>query len=448
MDYKLNNFRIQIAARILSITLNIFFIFYFYDVSELIAVALFAAILIIQVVYLIRFIDTWNRNVVSFLQGINYSDFSQNISISHLGKSFEELSLEMNKVLNNFKNARLEKEESLRYLETVIDHVGIGLISFNSKGDVELLNRAAKKILKIHHLKNLSSLDKIGSGLGRFLFQITPGTKSTFKFSDSGEIIQLSIFSTGFRMKNQDLKLISLYNIQPELEEKEIEAWQKLIRVLTHEIMNSITPISSLAATANNILKNTDSKNEINHDTITDINDALHTIQKRSDGLVNFVNKFRDISKIYKPNFQQVKLNELFYRIRLLVESISSNGRVNFSISILPENLEITADPDLIEHVLINLIKNSIQAITDSENGMIKLRAEINERGKAVIKIIDNGPGISEEIIDRVFVPFYSTKKEGSGIGLSISQSIIRAHNGSISVQSVPNEETVFTIIF
>jgi len=448
MDYKLNNFRIQIAARILSITLNIFFIFYFYDVSELIAVALFAAILIIQVVYLIRFIDTWNRNVVSFLQGINYSDFSQNISISHLGKSFEELSLEMNKVLNNFKNARLEKEESLRYLETVIDHVGIGLISFNSKGDVELLNRAAKKILKIHHLKNLSSLDKIGSGLGRFLFQITPGTKSTFKFSDSGEIIQLSIFSTGFRMKNQDLKLISLYNIQPELEEKEIEAWQKLIRVLTHEIMNSITPISSLAATANNILKNTDSKNEINHDTITDINDALHTIQKRSDGLVNFVNKFRDISKIYKPNFQQVKLNELFYRIRLLVESISSNGRINFSISILPENLEITADPDLIEHVLINLIKNSIQAITDSENGMIKLRAEINERGKAVIKIIDNGPGISEEIIDRVFVPFYSTKKEGSGIGLSISQSIIRAHNGSISVQSVPNEETVFTIIF
>ncbi len=448
MGYKLSNFRIQTTARILLITINIFFIFHFYNISEIILVVLFVATLIVQIIYLIKYIDISNRNVVSFLQGINYSDFSQNLSISNLGKSFEELSLEMNKVLNNFKNARLEKEESLRYLETVIDHVGIGLISFNSKGDVELLNRAAKKILKIHHLKNLSSLDKIGSGLGRFLFQITPGTKSTFKFSDSGEVIQLSIFSTGFRMKNQDLKLISLYNIQPELEEKEIEAWQKLIRVLTHEIMNSITPISSLAATANNILKNTDTKREISQDTITDINDALDTIQKRSDGLVNFVNKFRDISKIYKPNFQQVKISELFYRIRLLVESISSNGKINFSISIQPENLEITIDPDLIEHVLINLIKNSIQAIADSENGIIKLSAEINERGKAVIKIIDNGPGISEEIIDRVFVPFYSTKKEGSGIGLSISQSIIRAHNGSMSVQSTPNEETVFTIVF
>ncbi len=448
MGYKLSNFRIKITARVLLITLNIFLILYFFNVSEIVLVALFAATLIVQLFYLIRFIDTSNRNVVSFLQGINYSDFSQNISISNLGKSFEELSLEMNKVLNNFKNARLEKEESLRYLETVIDHVGIGLISFNAKGDVELLNRAAKKILKIHHLKNLSSLDRIGSGLGRFLFQITPGTKSTFKFSDSGEVIQLSIFSTGFRMKNQDLKLISLYNIQPELEEKEIEAWQKLIRVLTHEIMNSITPISSLAATANNMLKNTDNKIEINQDTIADINDALHTIQKRSDGLVNFVNKFRDISKIYKPNFQQVKLSELFYRIRLLVESISSNGNINFSISVHPENLEIMVDPDLIEHVLINLIKNSIQAIADSKKGTIKLTAEISERGKAVIKIIDNGPGISEEIIDRIFVPFYSTKKEGSGIGLSISQSIIRAHNGSISVQSIPHNETIFTIIF
>jgi nitrogen fixation/metabolism regulation signal transduction histidine kinase len=340
----------------------------------------------------------------------------------------------------------MEKEESLRYLETVIDHVGIGLISFNSKGDVELLNRAAKKILKIHHLRNLSSLDKIGSGLGRFLFQVVPGTKNTFKFSDNGEIVQLMVHGTEFRMKNQDFKLISLYNIQAELEEKEIEAWQKLIRVLTHEIMNSITPISSLAATANSILKNTDHKSEINLDTITDINDALNTIQKRSEGLVNFVNKFRDISKIYKPNIQSVKLGELFYRIRLLVESISSSGKINFAITIQPENLEIMVDPELLEHVLINLIKNSIQALGDSDNGIIKLSAEINERGKAVIKVTDNGPGISEEIIDRVFVPFYSTKKEGSGIGLSISQSIIRAHGGSIWVQSVPNSETIFII--
>jgi signal transduction histidine kinase len=350
----------------------------------------------------------------------------------------------MNKVLTNFKNARLEKEESLRYLETVVDHVGIGLISFNAKGEIGLLNRAAKKILKINHAKNISAMDNIVNGLGRFLFQITPGNKNTFKFTDNGEVIQLMIHGTEFRMKNQDLKLISLYNIQAELEEKEIEAWQKLIRVLTHEIMNSITPISSLASTANSMLKNIDKNKD---EEIEDITDALSTIQKRSDGLVNFVNKFRDISKIYKPTFQPVKVSDLFYRIRLLIDSSLSENKIEFSISIMPENLEIVADPDLLEHVLINLIKNSIQAIGASNSGSIKLTGEINERGRAVIKVNDNGPGISEEIIDRIFVPFYSTKKEGSGIGLSISQSIIRAHNGSMWVQSIPGKETVFTIV-
>jgi len=440
----LSNFRLQATTRVLLIALNIFLLFYFYFSAEYFFVFFFTLTTIAQLYFLIKFVDASNQSVVKFLQGINYSDFSQNIPQSKLGNSFSELSKEMNKVLTNFKNARLEKEESLRYLETVVDHVGIGLISFNAKGEIGLLNRAAKKILKINHAKNISAMDNIVNGLGRFLFQITPGNKNTFKFTDNGEVIQLMIHGTEFRMKNQDLKLISLYNIQAELEEKEIEAWQKLIRVLTHEIMNSITPISSLASTANSMLKNIDKNKD---EEIEDITDALSTIQKRSDGLVNFVNKFRDISKIYKPTFQPVKVSDLFYRIRLLIDSSLSENKIEFSISIMPENLEIVADPDLLEHVLINLIKNSIQAIGASNSGSIKLTGEINERGRAVIKVNDNGPGISEEIIDRIFVPFYSTKKEGSGIGLSISQSIIRAHNGSMWVQSIPGKETVFTIV-
>jgi two-component system, NtrC family, nitrogen regulation sensor histidine kinase NtrY len=443
----LKNFRIQIAGRAIFLTLNLFLITFSISSEQYLLSIVFFLTAAVQIFYLIKFIDTSNRNFIKFLQGINYSDFSQNVSISQLGKSFAELSEEMNKVLNNFKNTRLEKEESLKYLETVVEHVGIGLISFNTKGDVELFNRAAKKILKVHHIKNISSLDNIGHGLERFLFQLKPGTKSTFKFVDNNEIIQLMILGTEFRMKNQDLKLISLYNIQAELEEKEIEAWQKLIRVLTHEIMNSITPISSLASTANSLLKNNLQNKETNNETFGDINDALNTIQKRSDGLVNFVNKFRDISKIYKPNFQPVKLNELFYRIRLLVDTLAAENKINLSISINPVNFEIIADPDLIEHVLINLIKNSVQALAGSTSGVIKTTAEINERGKAVIKVTDNGPGISEDIIDKIFIPFYSTKNEGSGIGLSISQSIIRAHNGSMWVHSTPNVETVFTIV-
>ena len=442
----MKNFRVQVIARTFLIALNIFITFYFYFQKQDFIAVLLLIILLTQIYYLIKFIDTTNREVVKFFQGINYTDFTQNLSISEMGKSFKELSSEMNRVMKNFKKARLEKEESLRYLETVVEHVNIGLISINSKGDVELLNKAAKKILKVSHMKNISKLDEIGSGFGKFLFSLQPGTKSTFKFVDKGEIIQLMVYGTEFRKKDQNLKLISLYNIQPELEEKEIEAWQKLIRVLTHEIMNSITPISSLAATANDMLKNGLNEDQNQTESLSDIGDALKTIQRRSEGLINFVNKFRDISKIPKPNFQSIKVSELFYRIRLLTESITTENKINFSFSINPDYLEIIADPDLIEHVLINLIKNSIQALSNTANGKINLAAEINDRGRAVIKVADNGPGISEEVLDKIFVPFFSTKQEGSGIGLSISQGIIRAHNGTMWVQSKPNMETVFTL--
>jgi signal transduction histidine kinase len=362
-----------------------------------------------------------------------------------MGNSFRALSDELNNVLNHFKNVRFEREESLKYLQTVVEHVGIGLVSFNAKGDVELYNKAAKKILRTAHLKNIFLLDKYYNGFGQFLFQLQPDKRGTFKLVDNGEIIQLMIYGTEFRKKEQNMKLISLYNIQPELEEKEIEAWQKLIRVLTHEIMNSIAPISSLAATASGIIKNS-SGQTLNNETIEDVEEALNTIHRRSEGLTSFVNKFRDISKIPKPNFQAVKVSELFYRIRLLAEQIITDKKITLSFAIVPESLEIIVDPGLIEQVLINLITNSVQALSETANGEIKLFAEINDRGRAVLKVNDNGPGISEEVIDRIFVPFFSTKKDGSGIGLSISQSIIRAHNGNMWVQSKPDAGTTFVI--
>ncbi len=441
----MENFRVQIAVRTILLTLNIFLVAYFCFISAVTLAVFLCSGVVAQVFMIIKFLDTTNVELSKFLQGINYSDFSQNVNLNNMGKSFAALSNEINNVLNHFKNARFEREESLKYLQTVVEHVGIGLISFNAKGDVELFNKAAKKILRTAHLKNIFLLDKFYNDFGSFLFQLQTDKRSTFKLLDNGEVIQLMIYGTEFRKKDQNMKLISLYNIQPELEEKEIEAWQKLIRVLTHEIMNSIAPISSLAATASGIIKNSPERT-LSGETIGDVEEALDTIQRRSEGLTSFVNKFRDISKIPKPNFQAVKVNELFYRIRLLAEQIIAGKKISLSFSIVPENLEIIADPGLIEQVLINLISNSIHALAETSAGIIKLSAEINDRGRAVLKVNDNGPGISDEIIDRIFVPFFSTKKDGSGIGLSISQSIIRAHNGNIWAQSSPESGTTFVI--
>jgi two-component system, NtrC family, nitrogen regulation sensor histidine kinase NtrY len=441
----LKNFNLRIALRILLLAITIFFSAYLsflksYSNSGLLILATFY-----QIYSLIRFINVTNREVTDFIRGINYSDFTQNVRLGKLGGTFVELAEEMTKLINKYKDTRFEKEENLRYLQTIVEHVGIGLIAFNTKGDVELINKGAKKILKISHLQNIYSLDEQHNGLGQFLFQMNSDKRSIFKLSVEGEIIQLMIHSTEFKMKEQNYKLISLYNIQPELEEKEIEAWQKLIRVLTHEIMNSITPISSLASTAAGMIKNSDRK-IIEKDSLTDIENALTTIQRRSEGLTSFVNKYRDLSKIPKPNFQTVKVDELFYHVRLLTAQSISSANIHLSVSISPEEMEIIIDPDLMEQVLINLINNSVHALAGSVEPLIHLTAEINERGRALLKVIDNGPGICEDVLDKVFVPFFTTKQEGSGIGLSISQSIVRAHGGSIWVKSQPDIETGFNI--
>lgn len=445
MDCNVKNFNLRVTLRIIFLSAIIFLAAYFiflknYGVSgSLILVALY------QSYSLIRFINHTNREVTDFLRGINYSDFTQNVRLGKLGGTFVELAEEMNKLLTKYKDIRFEKEENLRYLQTIVEHVGIGLIVFDAKGAVELINKAAKKILKLTHLQNIFTLNEKHNGFGEFLFQLNDKKHTTFKIYDNGETIQLMVQSIGFRMKEQNLRLISFYNIQSELEEKEIEAWQKLIRVLTHEIMNSITPISSLASTAAGMIKNSGNE-EISKETLNDIENALTTIHRRSDGLTLFVNKFRDLSKIPKPNFQTISVPELFYRVRLLTGQLISSSNIQFTVSVKPENLEIIADPDLIEHVLINLVNNAVHALRETENGNIQLTAEINERGKAVLKVIDNGCGISEDVLDKVFVPFFTTKQEGSGIGLSISQSIIRAHGGSIWVQSQPKTGTVFTL--
>jgi two-component system, NtrC family, nitrogen regulation sensor histidine kinase NtrY len=439
------NFNLRIILRIFFLSATIFGATYFIFLvkyPEFITLLLTA---FYQVYSLIRFINHTNQEVTDFLRGINYSDFTQNVRLGKLGGTFVELAEEMEKLLNKYKNTRFEKEESLRYLQTIVEHIGVGLIAFNAKGDVELINKAAKKILKISHLQNIYALDDKHSQFGQFLFQMNSEKRSAFKLFDNGEAIQLMIHSTEFRMKEQNLKLISLYNIQPELEEKEIEAWQKLIRVLTHEIMNSITPISSLASTAIGIIKNS-GKNELGKESLADIGQALSTIHRRSDGLTGFVNKFRDISQIPKPNFQTVSVSELFYRVRLLTEHSVSSNNIQFSFTVQPENMEVIIDSNLIEQVLINLINNSIHALIGTTNGKILLAAEINERGRAILKVTDNGPGIAENVMDKIFVPFFTTKPEGSGIGLSISHSIIRAHGGSIWVQSKQGEETTFTI--
>jgi len=393
---------------------------------------------------LIHYVSITNRQLSRFLLSIKHSDFSQSFVNTTLGSSFEDLNKSFNEVIQKFLATRTEKEENARFLQTVIQHVGVGLMSFNNKGEIEFINNAAKKLLNISHITNILMLNKITEGLTEKFLNLNSGDKAAIKIVTENEITQLIIYATEFKQRDQKYTLVSLQNIETELEEKEMEAWQKLIRVLTHEIMNSITPISSLAGTVTTILSN---NNKFDEEVVEDIKAAITTIKKRSEGLIHFVDNYRTLTKVPKPDFRIFQIKELFRNIEKLMISELKEKEIKFLTKVEPDTLELTADSEQIEQVIINLIVNSIFALDGNVNPEISLTANLDEKGKVRIKVIDNGPGIPEGAVDKIFIPFFSTKKSGSGVGLSLSRQIMRSHGGSIRVNSKPGE-TIFTMRF
>jgi len=440
MAYK--NFRTNCIIRILTLALSILAFFLILTHTSLYsALIIVGAAIIYQTYALIHYVEKTNRDLTRFFESIKYSDFSQSFKDHGRGKSFDSLKNSFHEVIEAFRKTRAEKEEQARYLQTVVKHIGVGLMVFQPNGEVELINKAAKQLLGVNQLKNIKSLPS--KKLVKELLMLKPREKATVKVEIDNEFLHLSLYGTEFKLGGNKYSLISLQNIHSELEETEIEAWQKLIRVLTHEIMNSVTPISSLASTIHGLVnENTTSGS------LTDVKDAAQTIKKRSQGLMHFVDAYRNLTLIKKPHFEIFQIKELFNRIEKLMQADFKAKEIELTITIKPETLELTADPELLEQVLINLLLNAQQAVEGRKNAEVTLEARLDKRGKIIIEVKDNGPGIPKENLEKIFIPFFSTKKGGSGIGLSLSRQIMRLHKGSIGVHSNPDTETSIILGF
>jgi len=411
-----------------------------------------AIFIVFQTYSLIKFVERTNKKLTQFLESIRHSDFSSSFSDKGKGKSFEDLSDAFNEVITEFRSTRTEKEEHFNYLQTVVQHVSIGIIAFTKDGKVDMFNNAIKRLFKVNNLRNIEDLRKIKEELPEILLKMKAGSKSLMKIIIQDEFLQLSMYATEFRMKEEEYTLVSIQNIHTELEEKEIESWQKLIRVLTHEIMNSITPISSLASTVKDILIDEENKKihiqDLDEEDLENVQNALITIQKRSLGLLNFVEIYRNLTRIPKPSFKHFPVLELIHRVNQLLKPKFDELGINMTVKVLPEDLMITADPDLIDQVVINLVLNSIDAVRELENPKINIFAVTASNSRVIIEISDNGYGIKPDILDKIFMPFFTSKKHGSGIGLSLSRQIMHLHKGSIGVKSKPDEGTVFSLVF
>ena len=450
MTYK--NFRLNIIVRILLLTASIFLFFYFLRTDFHVTPVLIGIIIIFLVFSMIRYIDRTNRDLTSFLESIRFSEFTRSFQIEGMGSSFDELNRAFNDVINDFQKVRSEKEEHFHYLQSIVQNIDVAIIAYRKDGTVEMINKAAKVLFQIHSLKNIKGLSELSAELVNTLLNINPGENTLVKVQDQDDILQLAIYSTEFKVKDKLIILATINNIQSMLEEQETEAWQKLIRVLTHEIMNSITPIASLSSTLDIMLKGITNGGNIREDldmeTVMEIQQALQTINKRSTGLLHFVNTYRNLTRIPKPNFKIFRIIDLFNNIYLLMEEEIVNHKINYVTHVDPEHIEVSADEQLIEQVIINLIRNSIHALENKKDPTIDLNAYYNKRGRVTIQIYDNGHGILPEVLDKIFIPFFTTKLSGSGIGLSLSRQILRLHNGTITAHSIPEQETVFTLTF
>lgn len=408
------------------------------------------SILIIQVTELIHFVNYTNRELAKFFYAVRHSDFSITFKGSTLGKSFGELHDSMRGIIEAYKQVKIEKEAQFHFLQLLVNQLHVGIIALDSNENITLINPTAEKILGFPGLKNWKILHRQHLPLAKEIDHLGDVGKKLVEVKSTFGTQFLSVDVRTLIILDNALKLITLQDINSEIEQKEIDAWHKLIRILTHEIMNSVTPISSLTETMQSLLKSKDgnekSLDQLKQETISDIIFSLNTIQKRSDGLLHFVENYRKLTKVPRPNIEKMNIELFLLSMEKLMQKELARKNISIQIS-ASENIEIDLDPMLMEQVLINLITNGIHALEGKSSPKIELKSYIKDES-AVIEVSDNGKGIAPKELSEIFIPFFSTKKDGSGIGLSLSKQIMSMHGGSIKVLSEVNSGTSFFLHF
>jgi two-component system, NtrC family, nitrogen regulation sensor histidine kinase NtrY len=406
---------------------------------------------IILTISLIRYFEKSSRHLYRFISAIKSSDFSPTFFLDN--KS--EIDIEMNRIYNEisalFRNLRDEKEFHHQYLQLLIEHVNIAIVCFTDNFEVQFSNQAAFELFGRPYFHNLASFERINTDISNAVKRVKRGKNQMIKVVLKDELCLLTVSSAEFRFNGREYKLVTFYNIKPEMERHELESWKKLIRTLTHEVNNSAIPITNLTHYVSGVIVSEEGKLKdltiLNNDQKEDLKTSLSTIEKRSDGLVNFINSTRSFTRALKPDFRKVDLKELFDRVlKLLSENFKISG-IRTELEINPALLETTLDPALFEQVLINLLLNSIEALKEGKDPEIIIKVQIASKQTVKITIADNGRGISEEDLSNIFVPYFTTKANGSGLGLSICRNIIDLHKGQISVISSPGSGTLITIL-
>lgn len=408
-------------------------------------------LVIILVVNLVNYLNSTNRKISYFLESVHNEDSTLSFPTNISDQSIREIYQGLNKVNKQIQELKIESRQQEQYFQTLLEHVATGIVTFNDKGFVLHANSAAKKMFGVDVLTHINQLERVNRNLFQSIRNIQPFEQKLVSVITERGTIQLSLKSTSFKVKNNELMLLSVQDIRNELDEKELDSWMKLIRVLMHEIMNSIAPITSLSESLCKFFT-IDGRpalpEELTEATIGTTVRGLNVIKEQGNGLMLFVESYRKMTRLPKPDKIVFKVEDLVTRIKVLYSSLENSEKVKLTVTVNPPEMELVADENQISQVLINLAKNALQANEKNPEGKIQISVSYNTDRRPEICVTDNGPGIPDEILEQIFVPFFTTRENGSGIGLSLSRQIMRLHGGSLQVRSVPNKETVFCLRF
>lgn len=445
------NLYVQILVRVLFLVIVALLLGWMIFQKEMYVLSIIPLLaIIIQTINLIWFLNATNRRLFYFFDAIKNEDSTLSFPEKTNNKTIVELNKSLNKVNKQIQQIHIENKQQEQYFQALMEHAATGMMTFNEKGFVLHANSLMKRLLSLDVLTHLNQIDKIDHKLFVSIKSIQASEQRLVTINNQKGTIQLLIKASSFIADNKELVLLSVQDIKNELDEKELESWRKLIRVMMHEIMNSITPITSLSESlagyfyTNNEVK---SPSEINEKTIETTIRGLEVIREQGKGLISFVDSYRKLTRLPKPEKKLFSIKNLIENINILSGSFLHADHVEIGFEVKPEDLEILADEKLISQVLINLVKNAFQANANNPKAKVKLIAGLSENGRPEIRVVDNGPGIPEEILDKIFIPFFTTKESGSGIGLSLSRQIMQLHGGSLKVKT-SNVETSFSLLF
>ncbi|HEX4374766.1 MAG TPA: HAMP domain-containing sensor histidine kinase [Puia sp.] len=408
-----------------------------------------SVIIIFQMVDFYRFNRKAQDEVQQFVESVHYRDFSRYFDVKQAPLELQPLRKGFNDINTTFKVISRERETQYQYLQKILELVDTGILSYENKsGEIGWMNESLKKMIGVPYLRTIQSLEKRDQPLYEEILALKPGDHKVISISRNQTVVKVLLSATAFQTEKKIYKLIAFQNVDEALDENEAQAWQKLLSVMTHEIMNSIAPISSLADTMLNRLQNSVAHIREDGGVIEDLELGIDTIKRRSEGLLRFAETYRNLNKISTPNLKSIYVIDLFENLHQLMQPTLEQKNIELEIILKDTDMKLEADSSLVEQVLINLIVNAIEAVKDRPSPRITLSASQSSNNKTTIKVTDNGTGMPAELMDKIFIPFFSTKKSGSGIGLSLCKQIMMLHKGNIHVQSIDGEGTAFLLNF